>query len=657
MRKIIQTKRTTLVYGINDSATTMRLTNLLKLDGSSISASDIGDILYGTYDPGTSREEIFSIAGANVTVNADGSVDITGIVRGLKEIEPYGTGGFATDHPAGAIVVFGNNPQLYNSMTFKDNDEEIAGEWVFPAGGDANAPKSGTVYSEPIDDLEYISKKYADELVNQGSPKATETVYGITKLSTPAVSPTNPIAVGDNDTRMPTQDENNALLGSEGTPNNDNRYITEEDTAENTASKLVRRKSDSNITVPATPTASTDAVSRAYSDAGSNAIDTTNYVLGESFTGATTPQPAYVVDDLYQFGMSQNGNQICDFGRTSGNIETRALKIIPRANVSISKIRLQLGKSGNPADNVLIEIQTDTAGSPSGTVVTNGTSGTQAGSGLSATVVTEVNLTFATPPALVAGTTYWVVIKRSGSLDNSNYYNSAGLDYTIPYASFAGKSYKSSAWSTTTTDANMLFAQLYPSSGKSWSLWKTDSDSTTWLARQFFGFCTTTGSAGASATLVKSGTLPGFTNLNPGSDYTTSTTAGAISNSNGGIFVGTAISTTEILIPKTKYGDGTLSGSMLSATSVSAQTFGTSPARYKLPFNGNFILSFTAGGSGTTIDVYVDNVPGTYTMRYNDQAGSATDLMITVPYSRGQYINFFNANSGTHQLTFQPIIE
>lgn len=115
-RKLIQTKKTTLAYGISDSATTIRLTNLLKLDGTSVSASDIGDLLYGTFDPGTSREEIFSIDGANATVNADGTVDITSVVRGLQEISPYSTGGFKTEHPAGAVVVFGVNPQTLNQF-------------------------------------------------------------------------------------------------------------------------------------------------------------------------------------------------------------------------------------------------------------------------------------------------------------------------------------------------------------------------------------------------------------------------------------------------------------------------------------------------------------------------------------------------------------
>lgn len=153
--KLIQTKKTTLSYGINDSGTSMRLVNLLKLDGTAMSASDIGDLLYGTFDPGTSREEIFSINGANVTVNADGSVDITGVVRGLKEVDPYGTGGFSTDHPAGAIVIFGNNPQLFQTFASIPNDNEFEGENNFillptSSGGNATDGDQLITYAQAL---------------------------------------------------------------------------------------------------------------------------------------------------------------------------------------------------------------------------------------------------------------------------------------------------------------------------------------------------------------------------------------------------------------------------------------------------------------------------------------------------------------------------
>lgn len=118
------------------------------------------------------------------------------------------------------------------------------------------------------DDKQLIARKYADDLAIAGSPDASTSVKGISKLSVAPVSSTDPIAVGDNDTRVPTQGENDALVGTSGTPSSSNKYVTNDDTAENTASKLVRRKSDSNITVPTTPSATTDAASKSYVDAG-----------------------------------------------------------------------------------------------------------------------------------------------------------------------------------------------------------------------------------------------------------------------------------------------------------------------------------------------------------------------------------------------------
>jgi hypothetical protein len=64
-----------------------------------------------------------------------------------------------------------------------------------------------------------------------------------------------------------TEDEQDALVGTSGTPSNSNKFVTADDVAENTASKIVRRKSNSNITVPATPTDTTDAASKSYVDA------------------------------------------------------------------------------------------------------------------------------------------------------------------------------------------------------------------------------------------------------------------------------------------------------------------------------------------------------------------------------------------------------
>jgi hypothetical protein len=94
---------------------------------------------------------------------------------------------------------------------------------------------------DPISNQDACTKKYADELVVAGAPDASDSVKGITKLSVAAVVPTNPISVGDNDNRVPTQDENNALVGTSGTPSSTNRYITNDDVSNaGVADKVVR---------------------------------------------------------------------------------------------------------------------------------------------------------------------------------------------------------------------------------------------------------------------------------------------------------------------------------------------------------------------------------------------------------------------------------
>lgn len=58
---------------------------------------------------------------------------------------------------------------------------------------------------------------------------ASTTVKGIVKMSVAPVIPTEPIVVGDNDPRVPTQSENDALVGTAGSPSNTNRFVTDQD--------------------------------------------------------------------------------------------------------------------------------------------------------------------------------------------------------------------------------------------------------------------------------------------------------------------------------------------------------------------------------------------------------------------------------------------
>lgn len=159
-RYYLQTKKTSLSYGISDTETTMRLAGLYKLDGTSLSAADIGDYLTGTFDPGTSKEEIFAISSSGVTVNADGTVDITGVIRGLREggTAGYSTGGYSAEHGAGAVVVISNNPQLYDQFANKGNDNTFSGLNIF----NGYAPQTNT---DPVAGNDMTRLSYVQSLI------------------------------------------------------------------------------------------------------------------------------------------------------------------------------------------------------------------------------------------------------------------------------------------------------------------------------------------------------------------------------------------------------------------------------------------------------------------------------------------------------------
>jgi len=85
------------------------------------------------------------------------------------------------------------------------------------------------------------TKAYVDGVAIAGGADASTTVKGISKLSTAPASASDPIAVGDNDTRVPTQWENDALVGTAGTPSSSNKYVTNDDTSSTpSANKVVR---------------------------------------------------------------------------------------------------------------------------------------------------------------------------------------------------------------------------------------------------------------------------------------------------------------------------------------------------------------------------------------------------------------------------------
>lgn len=163
--------------------------------------ADLGSKGYLVLEPGTSKEEIIKFTG--ITGNT-----LTGVIRGLAF---YGTSeagvpANAFSHQSGSIAIMSNVNYVYKNFVDRDTNETIDGVKTF-----SSFPEFGTPSTLPTTDGQFATKKYVDDTAISGASKATDTVYGISKLSIAAVSPVAPIAVGDNDPRVPTQAENDFL--------------------------------------------------------------------------------------------------------------------------------------------------------------------------------------------------------------------------------------------------------------------------------------------------------------------------------------------------------------------------------------------------------------------------------------------------------------
>ncbi len=105
---------------------------------------------------------------------------------------------------------------------------------------------------------------------------------------------------------------------------------------------------------------------------------------------------------------------------------------------------------GAPGDNLKVGIWSNTSGHPNALLA----SGTVTGSSLS-DELEQVSITLSSPYALAYGTTYWVVVERTGSADPENMF-AIGLDETLGHSGVL-KVWNSTAWETRIPDCDMPF--------------------------------------------------------------------------------------------------------------------------------------------------------------------------------------------------------
>ena len=207
----VQNQSTTLAgAGASLGATSITLTNFSQINGTLLTMANFGSKGYGTIEPGSGTQEE-SIVFTGITQNADGTATLTGVsTKGT--VSPYTeSSGLALTHSGGTEFIISNTAGFYNALDAKDDDATITGTYTFT---NPNVPRMDVSHTYAGgENLYFATKEYADSISAFGAPLASTTTIGITELSAAPTNPLVPIAVGVNDSKMPTAGQKAAMSG------------------------------------------------------------------------------------------------------------------------------------------------------------------------------------------------------------------------------------------------------------------------------------------------------------------------------------------------------------------------------------------------------------------------------------------------------------
>jgi hypothetical protein len=167
----------------------------------------------------------------------------------------------------------------------------------------------------------------------------------------------------------------------------------------------------------------------------SNTVPTTLLeALGSSYAGAGVSGPFILPKTSSAISDGKIGAATTNTVSMNGQKVAQAIK----ASGSVDYAEVYLHKVGSPTDDVIFELQSDSSGLPSGTVLATHT--------LAASDVTSTpwyRLEFG-GVILEVGNTHWIVARRSGSLDDSNVI--AWQDSSLSYGEGKAYVHDGTAW-------------------------------------------------------------------------------------------------------------------------------------------------------------------------------------------------------------------
>jgi len=216
-----------LAEAIDASSVSFKLKNINGFDGQPLQNRPVGEVIYATFQSNDGTElELVQIDASTI---ADPVILFT--KRGIQ-FEEDGTelevaANKKTWTTGFTIVNLGSNPPaLFNSFAQVGTDQSIQAVWTF-----VNGIK---IQNAPVDGDDAVNKAYVDGVIAAGAPDSSVTQKGIVKTSVAPALNTEPIVVGDNDPRVPTQDENDAMVAASGQPvSSTNKFLDEASLAAN----------------------------------------------------------------------------------------------------------------------------------------------------------------------------------------------------------------------------------------------------------------------------------------------------------------------------------------------------------------------------------------------------------------------------------------
>ena len=400
------------------------------------------------------------------------------------------------------------------------------------------------------------------------------------------------------------------------------------------------------------------------------------FTTGEAINGATTPQAcALLAGTMYKQVTSYNSSPTTlNLGQATTNARLAQSFVITDDDASsmlMQYVNFICTKASAPTDNIYVEIQSDSgADAPSGTVITNGTSGTIGGASITASTSQNLKFVFASPPTIVSGTKYWFVLRRSGAVDATNYFRPLGSATSV-YSGGHQSTYDSTpgTW-TDNAPADLLFHAVYTATYSTPKLMKADADNLS--VCKFLGFTKSNVADGETAVLQVSGVVRSFpgASFTPGQPYYLDTTAGGVTATMPTTYatsisptviqeVGEAISATALLIrPKTRaiLNFGTLGWSPTTTTSGTADVLietGFKPTKIRLKFyfdanaGADDVVDLTYHGTQKTDEVTVKALNSssqvvTATTVVTKNAGSpyADRVTVNAVYQNGFLLRF-----------------